>query len=245
MATQSNSVQNRYALHSSESHATESVTLQIVQDVPLISNVNEPLKRLMDLILCTTMLAVFLPVMVLTAIVLKLNSPNEPIIFRQDRIGRHHKLFTILKFRTMKTNAEFETGPIWSSPEDNRVTPLGKFLRKTHLDELPQLINVLRGEMALIGPRPERPCFVEQFRRQGIPHYEQRHDIRGGITGYAQILCPTPTLDEITDKTESDLYYLQNWSVGLDCWIAYKTALHMLRGVFNGIGLIARRIVRA
>jgi putative colanic acid biosynthesis UDP-glucose lipid carrier transferase len=166
-------------------------------------------------------------------------------MFRQERIGRHHKLFTILKFRTMRTDAEAATGPVWSTPNDERVTALGRFLRKTHLDELPQLINVLRGEMALIGPRPERPCFVEQFRKQGIAHYDQRHEIRGGITGYAQILSPTPTLDEIVDKTQSDIWYIQNWSVGLDCWIAYRTAIHMLRGIFQGAAMILRRCLWA
>ncbi len=198
------------------------------------SQVNEGLKRSVDLALASIMLVILLPLMLIIALAVRITS-GEPIFYKQERVGKNGIIFNILKFRTMINDAEAESGPVWSDQNDSRVTAIGHILRKTHLDELPQLINVIKGDMALIGPRPERPYFVEQFRQQGIKYYNQRHQVRGGITGYAQILCATPTIDQINDKTKADLYYIENWTVALEMKIILKTIQHILDEIWQAI----------
>src|SRR5439155_311947 len=146
---------------------------------------NRVIKRFLDLVVGGLALLLAAPVMLAIAVLLKLASPG-PVLFRQERMGLDGQRFRMLKFRTMRVDAERETGPVWARPDDPRRTRLGTFLRRWSLDELPQLWNVLRGEMSLVGPRPERPSFVEEFRRR-VPGYMLRHKVKAGITGWAQI----------------------------------------------------------
>jgi lipopolysaccharide/colanic/teichoic acid biosynthesis glycosyltransferase len=144
--------------------------------------------------------------------------------FRQQRMGIDGRMFEIIKLRTMRPGAEMETGPTFAGDADPRCTPLGLILRQTHLDELPQLINVLRGEMSLVGPRPERPYFIQQF-REDVPRYMARHRVRSGITGWAQVNGLCGRHGSIADRLKYDLYYIENWSLWLDIKILLVTLL--------------------
>jgi lipopolysaccharide/colanic/teichoic acid biosynthesis glycosyltransferase len=168
---------------------------------------------------------VALPIMALCAIAVKLAS-RGPAFYTQTRVGRHGQTFTIYKLRTMIHNCESLTGPRWCVPGDPRVTRLGWFLRVTHLDELPQLLNVLRGEMALVGPRPERPEFIPQLEK-ALPAYRQRMIVRPGVTGLAQVKLPPDTdLDSVRRKLAHDLYYIERLSLWLDLRLLAGTALY-------------------
>jgi sugar transferase (PEP-CTERM system associated) len=170
---------------------------------------------------------VFSPVMLAVAIAVKLSSPG-PVFHRQVRVGLNDAEFTVYKFRSMYVNAEAQTGPVWAQKDDPRVTPIGKWLRRLRLDELPQLFNVLRGDMSLVGPRPERPEFVKSLIEQ-IPFYSYRHCVRPGITGWAQINYKYgSTLEDAIMKLEYDLYYIKNLAVSLDFLIIFHTLKVML-----------------
>jgi len=190
-----------------------------------IDGANKLLKAVEDYVLTSVLLIMASPLMALIAIGVKLSSPG-PVLYRQMRVGWNGKEFTMLKFRSMPIEAEHESGPIWASKMDKRATPFGAFLRKTSLDELPQLFNVLRGEMSLIGPRPERPVFVEQYKGE-VPHYNKKHLVKAGLTGWAQVhgwrgnTC-------LHTRIEHDLYYIENWSLWLDIKIIAMT-------VFRGL----------
>jgi sugar transferase (PEP-CTERM system associated) len=172
---------------------------------------------------------VALPVIVLVAILVRLTSPG-PVLYRQSRVGKAGVNFTVLKFRSMYQDAEAVTGAIWAVKDDPRITPLGRWLRKLRLDELPQLMNVLRGDMSIVGPRPERPEFVDVFFKQ-IPYYRQRMVVRPGITGWAQINYKYGnTLDDTILKLEYDLYYIKNLTFSLDVYIMFQTVKVMLLG---------------
>ena len=192
-----------------------------------IDGANRIVKTLEDYVLASVLLIFASPLMALIAIGVKLSSPG-PILYRQKRVGWNGKEFTMLKFRSMPVEAERDTGPVWASKLDRRATPLGAFLRKTSLDELPQLFNVLRGEMSLIGPRPERPVFVEQYKDE-IPHYNKKHLVKAGLTGWAQVhgwrgnTC-------LHTRIEHDLYYIENWSLWLDIKIIVMT---LFRGMVH------------
>jgi lipopolysaccharide/colanic/teichoic acid biosynthesis glycosyltransferase len=164
-------------------------------------------------------------VFLVIAALIKLKSPG-PVLFRQVRIGRNARPFTMLKFRTMRVDAETETGPVWASPVDSRRSPLGAWLRRLSLDELPQFVNVLRGEMSVVGPRPERPVFVEQF-RQTVPGYMLRHKVKAGVTGWAQVngLRGNTSLEK---RIEFDLEYIERWSLGMDVKIIALTLVRIL-----------------
>jgi sugar transferase (PEP-CTERM system associated) len=182
------------------------------------------LKRLTDLVISVSMLILFLPVMLLIAIVSFVSSMGrDPVLYRQVRVGQNGRLFTIYKFRSMKVNAELGIGPQWAAVNDSRVTWLGAFLRKTRLDELPQLFNVLIGEMSLVGPRPERPEFVRALSQQ-LPYYNERHRLKPGITGWAQLMHHYAS-DETDNrkKLEYDLYYVKNSGPFLDLIIFIET----------------------
>ncbi len=181
---------------------------------------NRVLKRAFDLVLGTLALLVAAPVMLTTALLLKLTS-RGPVIYRQERMGVDGRRFPMLKFRTMRVDAERETGPVWARPDDSRRTGFGTFLRRWSLDELPQLLNVLRGEMSLVGPRPERPSFVEEFRRR-VPGYMLRHKVKAGITGWAQINGWRGNTS-IEKRIEYDLYYIERWSLAFDLKILIQT----------------------
>ncbi|HZT40227.1 MAG TPA: sugar transferase [Bryobacteraceae bacterium] len=168
-----------------------------------------------------------LPVMLVVAIIVKLTSPG-PILHRQVRVGLHDRPFTVLKFRSMYQDAEARTGAVWAKKNDPRITPVGRWLRRLRLDELPQLINVLRGDMSIVGPRPERPEFVKTLSEQ-IPYYRQRHCVKPGITGWAQINYKYgDTIEDTITKLEYDLYYIKNLSFSLDLYIMFHTVKIML-----------------
>jgi len=170
-----------------------------------------------------------LPVMLIVAILVKLSSPG-PILLRQQRVGFNGAPFTIYKFRSMNANAEAKTGAIWAAKDDPRITPLGRWLRKLRLDELPQLFNVIRGEMSVVGPRPERPEFVAVLQEK-IPYYRQRHCVKPGITGWAQINHKYgDTIEDTMIKLEYDLYYIKHLAWSLDAYIIFHTAKTMLFG---------------
>jgi len=203
------------------------------EGLPVISVQSSPLegiglvmKRAFDLVLALILLVVALPLMVLIAILVKLTSPG-PVLYRQERVSFDGSRFTIFKFRTMTQNAE-QHGPQWSKRGDQRITPLGRLLREYSLDELPQLFNVLRGDMSIVGPRPERPVFIEEFRRR-VPRYMLRHKVPAGMTGWAQVNGWRGDTS-IDKRIEYDLYYIENWSLLLDFKIL---ALTLLRGFRN------------
>lgn len=186
-------------------------------------------KRLLDVVVCLTVLIVGLPLFALLAIIIKLDSKG-PIIYAQRRVGRKGKIFTMYKFRTMRNDAEASSGPTWAVENDPRVTNVGFWLRKLRLDELPQVINVLNGTMSLVGPRPERPHFVDQFKIQ-IPLYTRRLRVRPGITGWAQVKWKyDSSLDDVKEKTKYDLYYVENISLKMDMKILIVTLLTMIKG---------------
>jgi len=174
-------------------------------------------------------LVVASPVMLVVGILVKLTSPG-PVFFRQTRVGLNGKLFTLYKFRSMRQDAEAETGAVWASKNDPRVTPLGRWLRKLRLDELPQLFNVVRGEMSIVGPRPERPEFVEEL-QQKIPYYRQRLSVKPGITGWAQVSHKYgDTFADAVVKLEYDLYYIKHLSTALDLFVMFHTLKTVLTG---------------
>jgi sugar transferase (PEP-CTERM system associated) len=174
-------------------------------------------------------LLVSLPLLPVIYLAIKLTSPG-PVLYRQKRVGCDGVVFNCYKFRTMDANAEADTGPTWAGDDDPRITPVGRVLRLSRMDEIPQLWNVLRGEMSLVGPRPERPEFVEWLRRE-IPYYYLRHSIRPGITGWAQIRYKYGnTVHEAREKLKYDLFYIKHMSLGLDLWIFLSTVKVVLFG---------------
>ncbi len=182
------------------------------------------LKRLIDIAGSAAGLVFISPVMMLLAVLIKLDS-DGPVFFTQERMGLDGNRFMMLKFRSMRTDAEDETGPVWTTAEDSRRTRLGTIIRRFSIDELPQLINVLVGDMSLVGPRPERPVFVEQF-EQTIPRYMDRHREKAGITGWAQINGLRGDTS-IFERTKYDLWYTENWSLALDFRILIRTVLQL------------------
>lgn len=188
------------------------------------------LKRGMDLIVSAVSLVLLSPLMMLIALVIKIESPG-PVFYSQVRVGLDGKPFKMLKFRSMRIDAEADTGAVWAASDDPRRTRVGVVLRKLSLDELPQLINVLVGEMSLVGPRPERPIFVEQF-RQVVPRYMERHQEKAGMTGWAQVNGLRGNTS-IVERTKYDLYYIENWSLLFDLKIMLRTVVNTLRGDKN------------
>jgi len=180
------------------------------------------IKRALDILGASALLLILGPVILLFAAIVRLSSKG-PSFFKQVRVGQDGKLFEIYKLRTMRTGAEQATGPVWARKRDSRVTRIGSFLRKAHIDEFPQLINVLRGEMSLIGPRPERPFFVNRFRRE-IPNYELRLTVKPGITGLAQVRYKyDETLADVKNKLTYDLVYVKRMSWSMDARILLWT----------------------
>ena len=193
------------------------------------SNLFSLLKRGMDIVLSLVGLVLAAPIAPLIALAIKLDSPG-PVLFKQVRVGNMEKLFTLYKFRTMRQDAEAQTGAVWSEKNDPRVTRLGLVLRNTRIDEIPQLFNVLKGEMSFIGPRPERPEFVEKL-KQVIPFYSKRHFIKPGLTGWAQVRYPYgSSVEDAIEKLRYDLYYLKNISPFLDLLIFFETIKVVLFG---------------
>jgi exopolysaccharide biosynthesis polyprenyl glycosylphosphotransferase len=198
----------------------DGVPLMGLKPLPLDNPWNRLVKRLMDVAFAAWGLVLSSPIMLLAGVLVKRSSPG-PVLFKQERCGEDGKCFALYKLRTMKNNAEAHTGPVMTKRNDERVTPTGAFLRRFNLDELPQLYNVLRGDMSIVGPRPERPFFIEQFKKD-IPRYMTRHLVKSGITGWAQVhgLRQNTSFEE---RVRHDLYYMENWSVLLDLRIMLMT----------------------
>jgi Undecaprenyl-phosphate glucose phosphotransferase len=215
-------------------YATIKAALEDLDGIPIISLNEVPLrgwnsmaKRVMDIVVGTTMLLLLLPGFLAIALLIWLRGGKGPVLLRQERMTLDGKTFEIFKFRTMVEEAEKETGPIWASPEDPRRTKVGIWLRRFNLDEFPQLLNVVLGDMSLVGPRPERPPFVQQFKER-IPQYMLRHRVKSGITGWAQVNGWRGNTS-IEKRIEYDLYYIENWSLLLDVKILILT-------LFRGFG---------
>jgi sugar transferase (PEP-CTERM system associated) len=190
-------------------------------------------QRFLNLAVAAVGIVVSLPLMLLTALAVRLSSAG-PVLYRQTRVGLNNTLFTVYKFRSMRVDAEVGTGAVWAQKDDPRVTMVGRIIRAIRFDELPQLFNVLKGEMSIVGPRPERPEFVKALNEQ-IPYYRQRHCVRPGITGWAQINYKYgDTLEDTITKLEYDLYYIKNMSAALDNYIIFHTLRAMLlsRGAY-------------
>ena len=198
-----------------------------IRYVPLSNTFNAMVKRMTDIVGSLICIVVFSPVMLVSAVLVKATSKG-PLIFKQERVGLHNKPFWMYKFRTMYVQTEAEEKKGWTQKNDPRVTSVGKFLRKTSLDEFPQLFNVLKGDMSLVGPRPERPQYVEKFREE-IPRYMIKHQVRPGMTGWAQVNGYRGDTS-IKKRIEHDLYYIENWTLGLDMKILFLT---VFKGFIN------------
>lgn len=207
---------------------TNRATIDDLDGIPLIGLNQIPLeqirnrffKRVEDIVVALFGLIILSPLLVFIALIVKYSS-RGPVFYKQERVGLDKKPFTIYKFRTMRTDAETSTGPVWAQKKDDRTTRSGRFLRKTSLDELPQLFNVLKGDMSIVGPRPERPHFVKQFKEE-VNGYMQRHYVKTGITGWAQVNGWRGNTS-IEKRIEFDTYYIQNWSLSLDIKIMVLT----------------------
>ncbi len=194
-----------------------------IRHVPLSDSFNAALKRFLDVVGAAVCLVVFSPIMLITAIAVKVSSPG-PVIFKQERVGLHNRTFNMYKFRSMQVQDASKEKKEWTKAGDSRVTGVGHFIRSHSIDELPQLINVLKGDMSLIGPRPERPFFVEKFREE-IPRYMVKHQVRPGMTGWAQVNGYRGDTS-IRKRIDYDLYYIENWSLALDIKIIWMTIIH-------------------
>lgn len=191
-----------------------------IRYVPLSNTFNAMLKRIVDIFGALVAIILFSPVMLFSCIMIKLTSPG-PLIYRQTRVGLHNKPFEMYKFRSMEVQTEEKEKKAWTVKNDPRVTGFGKFMRHTSIDELPQLFNILKGDMSLVGPRPERPFFVEKFREE-IPRYMVKHQVRPGLTGWAQVNGYRGDTS-IRKRIDCDLYYIENWTLGLDFKILFLT----------------------
>ena len=198
-----------------------------IRHVPLTNVFNATIKRCVDIFGALFGIILFSPIMLITAALIKLTSPG-PIIFSQERIGLHNRPFKMFKFRSMEVQDPNKEKKQWTTPHDPRVTSVGRFIRKTSIDEMPQFFNILIGDMSLVGPRPERPLFVEKFKEE-IPRYMIKHQVRPGLTGWAQVNGYRGDTS-ITKRIEHDLYYIENWSLGFDFKIMFLT---IFKGFIN------------
>ena len=198
-----------------------------IRYVPLTNTYYAVLKRAMDIVGSICAMIIFSPVMLFSVCMIKLTSPG-PLIYKQERVGLHNKPFMMYKFRSMEVQPPEKEKTRWTVKNDPRVTSFGKFMRKTSIDELPQLFNILKGEMSLVGPRPERPFFVEKFKEE-VPRYMIKHQVRPGLTGWAQINGYRGNTS-IKKRIEYDLYYIENWTLGLDIKILFLT---VFKGFIN------------
>ena len=198
-----------------------------IRYVPLSNTFNAMVKRVMDILGSIAAIIVSSPVMLLMCVLIKATSPG-PLIYKQERVGLHNKTFWMYKFRSMEIQPESEEKKAWTVKNDPRVTGIGKFMRRTSIDELPQLFNILKGDMSLVGPRPERPFFVEKFREE-IPRYMVKHQVRPGLTGWAQVNGYRGDTS-IRKRIDCDLYYIENWSIGFDIKILFLT---IFKGFIN------------
>ncbi len=198
-----------------------------IRNVPLANTENRLVKRFIDIVGSIVLIIVFSPIMLLSVIAIRLSSKG-PIIFKQERVGLHNKPFMMYKFRTMEMQRESDEKKGWTVKDDPRVTKVGRVLRRTSMDELPQLFNILIGDMSIVGPRPERPQFVEEFREE-IPRYMIKHQVRPGLTGWAQVNGLRGNTS-IKERIKFDIYYIENWSLLFDIRIMFMT---IFKGLIN------------
>ena len=220
---------------SSKSHAPEPTTMALLGSgllgmvMSFVRRTYMAIKRFIDVVGGVIGIILLSPICLLTALLIKLTS-RGPIFYTQTRVGKDGEEFEIYKFRTMKVDAEKESGPVWAAVKDNRLTPIGGFLRKAHIDEIPQFINVLNGQMSLIGPRPERPVFVKKLKTQ-IPEYEKRLLVKPGITGLAQVWHRyDETIEDVKKKVKYDLLYIRKLCLWTDVRILFRTVRVILTG---------------
>lgn len=223
-------VPDLYDIISGQVKTSQIYGIPLIDIMPeLMPEWEKKLKRLMDIVLSLILLIVTSPITILAAIAIKIESEG-PVFYKQERMGMNGKIFKIIKFRTMIKDAEKQTGPVWSKKDDPRVTKVGRFLRKVRIDEIPQAINILKGDMSFVGPRPERPYFVEQLSKE-IPLYKRRLKVRPGLTGWAQVKHKyDETIDDVKIKLRYDLFYIENMSLRLDFKIILRTIFVVLFG---------------
>jgi len=223
-------VPNMYDVISGLARTEQIAGLPLIQiNLELTTWYQRLMKRMLDLIITVPLLIFLTPLTVVVAILIKLET-HGPVFYRQDRVGKDFQHFRIYKFRSMTADAEQNTGPVWADQDDPRITNVGRVLRRFRLDELPQFINVVRGEMSIIGPRPERPFFVEKLTKE-FPFYHRRLSVRPGISGWAQIKNPYDRhIEDVRQKLKYDFYYIENLSLNLDLKIMISTAWVMLSG---------------
>jgi exopolysaccharide biosynthesis polyprenyl glycosylphosphotransferase len=223
-------VPDLYEILSGQARTSQIYGMPLIDIMPeLMPEWEKKLKRLMDIVVSLLILLLSVPITILTSIAIKIDSKG-PIFFKQERLGQNGKPFRVFKFRSMINDAEKLTGPVWSQKNDPRVTRMGKFVRRARIDEIPQMFNVLKGEMSLVGPRPERAFFVEKL-SQEIPYYKRRLKVRPGVTGWAQIKHKyDETIEDVKIKLRYDLFYIENMSIRMDFKILLRTVFVVLFG---------------
>jgi len=223
-------VPNLYEILTGQARTSQIYGMPLIDLMPeLMPEWERKLKRFFDIFVSFLILIITLPLSILVSLIIKIDSSGT-IFFKQKRCGLDGKIFKMIKFRSMFSDAEEKSGPVWSQKDDPRITRIGKFLRKTRIDELPQMINVLKGEMSLVGPRPERPFFVEKFTKV-IPYYKRRLNVRPGITGWAQVKHKyDESIEDVKEKLRYDLFYIENISIRMDFKILFRTIFVMLFG---------------
>lgn len=223
-------VPDLYEILSGQARTSQIYGIPLIDIMPeLMPEWEKKLKRVMDIFVSLLLLVISSPILLITAIAIKIDS-DGPILFKQERMGQNGKLFNVLKFRSMIKDAEKYSGPVWSQKDDPRVTRMGKIIRKFRIDEIPQMYNVLKGEMSLVGPRPERAFFVEKL-SQEIPYYKRRLKVRPGVTGWAQIKHKyDETIEDVKIKLRYDLFYIENMSIRMDFKILLRTVFVVLFG---------------
>ena len=223
-------VPDLYEILSGQARTSQIYGIPLIDIMPqLMPEWEKRLKRVLDILISFFILTISLPVSIITAIAVKLDSKG-PVFFTQERCGMNGEVFRMIKFRSMFADAEKRTGPVWSSKDDPRITRIGRIIRKLRIDEIPQMINVLRGEMSMVGPRPERPFFVEKLAEE-IPYYKRRLKVRPGITGWAQVKHKyDETIEDVKVKLRYDLFYIENMSLRMDFKIIFRTVFVVLFG---------------
>jgi len=223
-------VPDLYEIMSGQARTSQIYGLPLIDIMPkLMPEWEKKMKRLMDILISIVFLIFAMPIILITAIAIKIESKG-PVFYKQERSGLNGKVFKIIKFRSMVQDAEKVSGPVWSTKDDPRITKVGKFVRKVRIDEIPQMINVLRGDMSMVGPRPERPFFVEKLANE-IPLYKRRLKVRPGITGWAQVKHKyDETIEDVKMKLRYDLFYIENMSLRTDLIILFRTVFVVLFG---------------
>lgn len=223
-------VPDLYEIMSGQARTSQIYGFPLIDIMPeLMPDWEKSMKRVIDILISLILLIVSFPATLAAAIAIKIESKG-PVFYKQERMGLNGKIFKIIKFRSMVQNAEKKSGPVWSTKDDPRITKVGRFIRRVRLDEIPQIINIFKGEMSFVGPRPERPYFVEKL-SQEIPLYKRRLKVRPGITGWAQVKHKyDETVDDVRVKLRYDLFYIENISLRMDFKILFRTVFVVLFG---------------